>query len=615
MAATPPHSPSTFVEMETPDIETPNWPYALRPQPLPPGSFRTPLHFSPSQASTHVRFVSPTPAGSTPIQPLTWEQERNADHMQICTSPVPSPVSSVMQQDLPGILPTPGKEMQQLTQRVQGNWDTLLEHMQTHEKNVGKLTQEFKTTSAHHDKLIAQLADKLEHNQQQVLACISKNKEDVKEEIDQLVKSVKIDISDELHKAQTTFVSESLPNAPKPPEHCTAMQDLQTGIKEKFQDQEKQLAGLKVSDPSPHPTTSESPAIPVTGPPPLTLPVIKSDHLKLTFPTFGRSSDDADPLLYLTRCQDFFALHPLTDADILATFRSVLYGTARDWWEVARSSITTWDEFESAFLSAFLSEDYEDELAERVRTRTQGDRECIRDFAFTYRALCKRWKPSLTDSELVKMILKNIKPYLASQLHSRVNTVDELVKLGQQLEKDYEQQQQYEGRDITHLATVLALSLLSPFNPPVKSIPPTTSTACKKTPPPADVPQQLVVPLSIGTWKGKAIVDTGASYTLLHENLCKELSAPNLCPWTRGPLYLANGEAEIPLGWWPADQKYSFKSNPNEDYPFQPGNASVPIIPTQHQKEKMENKSDSTLKDHIITQILGVAMLGMGDMA
>lgn len=111
----------------------------------------------------------------------------------------------------------------------------------------------------------------------------------------------------------------------------------------------------------------------------------KSDHLKLTFPTFGRPSDDGDPLLYLTRCQDFLALHPLAETDILATFRSVLHGTARDWWEVARSSVTTWNEFETAF----LSEDYKDELAESVHTRYQGERE-TRDFAFTYRALCRR---------------------------------------------------------------------------------------------------------------------------------------------------------------------------------------------------------------------------------
>lgn len=140
------------------------------------------------------------------------------------------------------------------------------------------------------------------------------------------------------------------------------------------------------------------------------------------------------------------ALHPLTDTDILATFRTVLHGTTRDWWEVRHSSISTWSEFEAAFLSAFLSEDYEDELAERVRTKIQGEKESIRDFAFSYRALCKRWKTDLPEGEIVKMILKNIKPYLASQLHSRVSTVEELVKLGHQLEKDYEQQLRYEGR-------------------------------------------------------------------------------------------------------------------------------------------------------------------------
>ncbi len=64
------------------------------------------------------------------------------------------------------------------------------------------------------------------------------------------------------------------------------------------------------------------------------------------------------------------------------------------------------------------------------------------------------------------------------------------------------------------------------------------------------VPQQLVIPINIGAWKGKAILDTGASYTLLHESLWKELTPQeSLQPWTSGPLYLANGQAEVPLGW------------------------------------------------------------------
>lgn len=64
------------------------------------------------------------------------------------------------------------------------------------------------------------------------------------------------------------------------------------------------------------------------------------------------------------------------------------------------------------------------------------------------------------------------------------------------------------------------------------------------------IPQQLVVPITIASWVGKAILDTGASYTLINENLWTEL-VPQLIlqPWNLGPLYLANGEAEVPLGW------------------------------------------------------------------
>lgn len=148
----------------------------------------------------------------------------------------------------------------------------------------------------------------------------------------------------------------------------------------------------------------------------------------------------------MSKCHDFLALHFLSDVDILATFRTVLQGTACDWWELACSKVTTWGQFESAYISAFLSEDYEDELAERVRTRNQNDNEAIRDFAFSYTALCKRWDPSLTEASIVKMIPKNIKPFLASQLRGRVDTVEELVHLGHQLEKDHEQQMEYNER-------------------------------------------------------------------------------------------------------------------------------------------------------------------------
>ncbi|KAL1247991.1 hypothetical protein QQF64_023367 [Cirrhinus molitorella] len=282
------------------------------------------------------------------------------------------------------------------------------------------------------------------------------------------------------------------------------------------------------------------------------------------------------------------------------------------------------------------------------------------------------------------MILKNIKPYLASHLRGHVNTVDEIVRLGHQLERDHEQQQQCETKitskirsmspkrtsttppivqcwrckefhnpgNCSHYATSNqpsqstqssyqpsqphanrrthyphkpssnAVSSISEKNSTTKQNNTTNSPRASFSGNSTCIPQQLIVPLSLGSWQGKAIVDTGASYTLIHESLWKSLTPvhPELQPWTRGPLYLANGNAEVPLGWanleiylhnqtftMPAavlpthalayaivlgldfiffsglqlkviDQKYSFKIAPTDEYPFQPGDASRPPI-------------------------------------
>lgn len=69
--------------------------------------------------------------------------------------------------------------------------------------------------------------------------------------------------------------------------------------------------------------------------------------------------DNPDPLLYLEKCKDFLSINPLTPEELIVTLRNVLYGTARDWWDVTRATTHTWSGFESGFLSAFLSKDYE----------------------------------------------------------------------------------------------------------------------------------------------------------------------------------------------------------------------------------------------------------------
>lgn len=471
--------------IDPPDIATPNWPLMqqIPQQPRQPTFCSTPTQFPPLTPRTHVRF-SPPPPGETAPPPLTVD-------MQLCTSPELTPPSET-QHDLPGFLPTPGRGMYQLSEHVQGNWDILFNCLKQQDTALKVLTQELATTTSQHDAKIETLTAKIKSNHQQIQALITVKNQHDEENTDQLTKAMKVMVTGELQKSEQAIISEvrfmveqlqlEVQKDIQEMQHSTqkdcgqlfqeisqcsiqlntvsdSLKELKSEISSYFKFPGKTVtdfSSMTLKSPPHSPAAEGETSKPHTSAsvhPPPSHPTfgVKSDHLKLTFPTFGRSSDDSDPLLYLTKCHDFLALHPLEDTDILATFRTVLYGTARDWWEVARSSVRTWNEFESAFLAAFLSEDYEDELAERVRTRIQGEKESIRDFAFTYRALCKRWKPALTEYELVKLILKNIKPYLASQLRSRVSTVDELVKLGHQLEKDYVHQLHYEGRTMTSL--------------------------------------------------------------------------------------------------------------------------------------------------------------------
>ncbi len=97
------------------DMETPVWPPVQSRSVLPP-RFPT-FHFTPTQFSSphsrsQVNFASIPPGGTASFQP---------EPMQLCTSSEYGTPSSVAQRDLPNILPTPGRQIQQFTAQVKGN--------------------------------------------------------------------------------------------------------------------------------------------------------------------------------------------------------------------------------------------------------------------------------------------------------------------------------------------------------------------------------------------------------------------------------------------------------------------------------------------------------------
>lgn len=51
--------------------------------------------------------------------------------------------------------------------------------------------------------------------------------------------------------------------------------------------------------------------------------------------------DSDDPISFVECCEEYFAIRPLTDSEILASLTSVLKGTSKAWWLAERRPVLT----------------------------------------------------------------------------------------------------------------------------------------------------------------------------------------------------------------------------------------------------------------------------------
>ncbi len=173
----------------------------------------------------------------------------------------------------------------------------------------------------------------------------------------------------------------------------------------------------------------------------------------------------------------------------------------------------SWKQFKQDLLYSFLTDDYEAEAAKRLLERKQGSRESIRDFAYHYRALCLRGKKEMKEKEIVQAILRNCNPRLASLLRDTVKEVSELVRIGTQIERDFEEEaKKYWSQVNADTHKWKSPSERDPHSKPNPSLTrilqPISTLSNSKI---------LPLPLLIRGRYFQAMVDTGSSLTLIQE--------------------------------------------------------------------------------------------------
>lgn len=60
--------------------------------------------------------------------------------------------------------------------------------------------------------------------------------------------------------------------------------------------------------------------------------------VKLDFPNFSSTQED-DPTVFIERCEEYFAVCPLSDDEVHASLSAVLKGTSKDWWMAERRNV------------------------------------------------------------------------------------------------------------------------------------------------------------------------------------------------------------------------------------------------------------------------------------
>lgn len=123
------------------------------------------------------------------------------------------------------------------------------------------------------------------------------------------------------------------------------------------------------------------------------------------------TADDPDQSLcsFLAEVEDRRTAKGIAKEELFRSAGELLGGTALVWYRSKRDAINTWDEFVARLRKTFLDPDYDHQLMEEIRKRTQGHQESIAIYIAKMQALFARLSKPLSDIEKFGIIKRNVK--------------------------------------------------------------------------------------------------------------------------------------------------------------------------------------------------------------
>lgn len=135
--------------------------------------------------------------------------------------------------------------------------------------------------------------------------------------------------------------------------------------------------------------------------------------------------------------------------ELFQTASELLRGDALLWYRYRKHMFKDWEDLKLQLRNAFLPFDYEANLMDEIRKRTQAPDEKLLMFVARMENLFNKLSKKPSESEQVSIIRRNLLPNIHTALAlQKIDTLEELLKLGRAVEESFWRAQQYHPPDL-----------------------------------------------------------------------------------------------------------------------------------------------------------------------
>lgn len=138
---------------------------------------------------------------------------------------------------------------------------------------------------------------------------------------------------------------------------------------------------------------------------------------------------------FLERVEETCIARNTTHTELFTSALDLFTDRALIWYRANRKDFTCWNDLVQGLRDEFLPVNYDDQLMEEVKHRTQGQNESIGLYLSVMSNLFARFTHKISDANQLKILMKNILPFYQTQLGLvEITSIPQLLKLCRQLE-------------------------------------------------------------------------------------------------------------------------------------------------------------------------------------